>query len=63
MLPAVYQNAPGGFDKLQNFEQGFVDALLARMGMEKSRAAQYRSRHEAFLEAARSRTASRSAEG
>ncbi|WP_345661436.1 hypothetical protein [Streptomyces venetus] len=57
MLPAVYQNAPGGFDKLQRFEQGFVDALLARTGMEKSKAAPYRANHEAFLKAARSRAA------
>ncbi|MGW0860819.1 glycoside hydrolase domain-containing protein [Streptomyces koelreuteriae] len=57
VLPAVYQNAPGGFDKLQRFEQGYVDALLARMGMEKSKAAQYRANHETFLKAARSRAA------
>ncbi|MDQ0405029.1 MULTISPECIES: glycoside hydrolase domain-containing protein [unclassified Streptomyces] len=63
VLPAVYQNAPGGFDKLQNFEQGFVDALLARMGMEKKKAAQYRANHEAFLKAARGRAAARSAKG
>jgi hypothetical protein len=57
VLPAVYQNAPGGFDKLQNFERGFVDALLARMGTEKNKAAQYRANHDAFLKAARSRAA------
>ncbi|EFL33434.1 predicted protein [Streptomyces viridochromogenes DSM 40736] len=47
MLPAVYQNAPGGLDKLQRFEQGFVDALLARMGMEKSKAVRSRAARSA----------------
>ncbi|MGW7075485.1 glycoside hydrolase domain-containing protein [Streptomyces sp. NPDC054866] len=53
VLPAVLQNAPGGHEKLMSFEQGFVDTLLARMGMEKSRAPAYRSSHERFLRSAR----------
>ncbi|TWG02829.1 uncharacterized protein DUF1906 [Streptomyces brevispora] len=32
--PTVLANLPGGFDKLQNFCQGFVDAIVARVGAE-----------------------------
>ena len=55
--PADYQNLPGGGDKLSRFEQGFVDALLARMGMEKRNASAYRANHEKYLKSARSRSA------
>jgi hypothetical protein len=55
--PADYQNLPGGGDKLSKFEQGFVDALLARMGMEKRNASVYRANHEKYLKSARSRSA------
>ncbi|WP_030897588.1 glycoside hydrolase domain-containing protein [Streptomyces sp. NRRL F-5126] len=59
VLPAAYQNVPGGGDKLSDFEQGFVDALLARMGTEKRKAAVYRANHDKYLAAARSRAARR----
>jgi len=32
--PTVLANLPGGFDKLQSFCQGFVDAIIARVGAE-----------------------------
>ncbi|MFF2922509.1 glycoside hydrolase domain-containing protein [Streptomyces celluloflavus] len=56
-FPADYQKLPGGFDKLQRFEQGFVDALLARMGMETSSVATLRANHSKYLKAARARSA------
>ncbi|WP_260635202.1 glycoside hydrolase domain-containing protein [Streptomyces angustmyceticus] len=55
--PADYQNLPGGSEKLSKFEQGFVDALLARMGMERRSLSQYRANHEKYLKAARARSA------
>ncbi|MCW7988172.1 hypothetical protein XF35_23605 [Streptomyces platensis subsp. clarensis] len=55
--PADYQNLPGGSEKLSSFEQGFVDALLARMGMEKRNLSRYRANHEKYLKAARARSA------
>ncbi|GAA1359411.1 glycoside hydrolase domain-containing protein [Streptomyces beijiangensis] len=54
-LPAAYQNLPGGGDKLSNFEQGFVDAVLARMGTETSNQATYQANHAKYLKAARAR--------
>ncbi|WP_031505767.1 glycoside hydrolase domain-containing protein [Streptomyces megasporus] len=59
VLPSDYQLIPGGSEKLRNFEQGFVDALLARMGMESRQISQYRANHEKFLKEARSRAAGR----
>ncbi|MGW5423990.1 glycoside hydrolase domain-containing protein [Streptomyces sp. NPDC003943] len=56
-LPAAYQNLPGGFDKLQRFEQGFVDALLARMGMETRSVTRLKANHEKYLKAAQARSA------
>ncbi|MEU2771238.1 glycoside hydrolase domain-containing protein [Streptomyces diastaticus] len=32
--PALLANEPGGFDKLQDFCQGFADAIVARVGAE-----------------------------
>ncbi|MET7684242.1 hypothetical protein [Streptomyces sp. NPDC005423] len=55
--PSDYQNLPGGGDKLSNFEQGFVDALLARMGTETTKLSLYQANHEKYLQAARSRAA------
>ncbi|MFF0855366.1 glycoside hydrolase domain-containing protein [Streptomyces sp. NPDC003280] len=55
--PSDYQNLPGGGDKLSNFEQGFVDALLARMGTETAKLSLYQANHEKYLKAARSRAA------
>ncbi|WP_329127338.1 DUF1906 domain-containing protein [Streptomyces caniferus] len=55
--PAAYQNLPGGEEKLSGFEQGFVDALLARMGTERRNLTQYRANHEKYLKAARARSA------
>ncbi|MCX3060396.1 glycoside hydrolase domain-containing protein [Streptomyces beihaiensis] len=52
-LPSDYQNLPGGYDKLRNFEQGFVDALLARMGTETRKLSVYKENHERYLRAAR----------
>ncbi|MGW5093195.1 glycoside hydrolase domain-containing protein [Streptomyces nodosus] len=57
MLPADYRNLPGGGDKLSNFEQGFVDALLARIGMETRSLSMYQANHERYLKAARARAA------
>ncbi|GHH84689.1 hypothetical protein GCM10018793_49820 [Streptomyces sulfonofaciens] len=56
-LPADYASLPGGPEKLGSFEQGFVDALLARLGMEKRNASLYRENHEKYLTAARTRSA------
>ncbi|MGW1160303.1 hypothetical protein ACWD5Q_10790 [Streptomyces sp. NPDC002513] len=42
---------------LSDFEQGFVDALLARMGMETSKLSLYQANHEKYLKAARARAA------
>ncbi|MFC1230247.1 MULTISPECIES: glycoside hydrolase domain-containing protein [Streptomyces] len=55
--PADYQNLPGGGEKLSRFEQGFVDALLARIGMEERKTSQYRANHKKYLEASRARSA------
>ncbi len=55
VLPADYQNLPGGYDKLRNFEQGLVDALLARMGTEKQKLSVYQENHARYLKAARAR--------
>ncbi|WAP55691.1 hypothetical protein [Streptomyces sp. S465] len=55
VAPADYQNLPGGGDKLSNFEQGFVDALLARMGTEIANLSLYQANHEKYLKAARAR--------
>ncbi|RNG35351.1 glycoside hydrolase domain-containing protein [Streptomyces botrytidirepellens] len=58
-LPSDYQNIPGGGDKLSRYEQGFVDALQARMGMEQRNAALYKENHAKYLKAARARSARR----
>ncbi|MFF4360303.1 glycoside hydrolase domain-containing protein [Streptomyces sp. NPDC001604] len=58
VLPSDYQNLPGGYDKLRNFEQGFVDALLARMGTEKQKLSVYKENHARYLKAARARARS-----
>ncbi|MFF0832981.1 MULTISPECIES: hypothetical protein [unclassified Streptomyces] len=55
--PSDYQNLPGGCDKLSNFEQGFGNALLARMGTETAKLSLYQANHEKYLKAARSRAA------
>ncbi|MEU8759681.1 glycoside hydrolase domain-containing protein [Streptomyces sp. NPDC048659] len=57
MLPSILQNLPGGGDKLDSFELGFVDAMLARMGMETRSLGTYRANHATYLRAARSRGA------
>ncbi len=49
MLPTVLSNLPGGGAKLDGFEQGFVDALLARIGMETRMAATYRANQQKSL--------------
>ncbi|EST39492.1 hypothetical protein N566_01705 [Streptomycetaceae bacterium MP113-05] len=59
VLPSDYQNVPNGLDNLHRFEQGFVDALLARMGMENERRSQYLKNHDVYLSAARQRSARR----
>ncbi|HEX5740581.1 MAG TPA: hypothetical protein VFY17_03380, partial [Pilimelia sp.] len=59
MLPAVLQNTPGGYDKLSEFEQGFVDTLLARVGMERQAAARYEANHRAYLREAAGRARGR----
>ena len=59
MSPALLQNLPGGFDKLESFEQGFTDAILARTGMETLSASTYRSNHQKYLKAAKARAARR----
>jgi hypothetical protein len=55
LLPSVLQNLPGGADKLSGFEQGFVDALLARMGMETRQAAQLKANQRRYLQEAAER--------
>jgi peptidoglycan hydrolase-like protein with peptidoglycan-binding domain len=55
VLPNDYKLTPGGTDKVDNFCQGFVDALNARRGMESRMATQYRANHEKFLREARVR--------
>ncbi|OKI04843.1 hypothetical protein A6A06_09010 [Streptomyces sp. CB02923] len=62
MLPTVLQNLPGGSAKLDSFEQGFVDAIVRRLGMETRSASVYRANHEKYLRAARSRAALRAQE-
>ncbi|WP_018255279.1 hypothetical protein [Salinispora mooreana] len=49
MLPTALQNLPGGYDKLSDFEQGFVDAILARMGSESRSAASLKANHDDYL--------------
>lgn len=49
VLPNDYKLLPGGEDKVNNFCQGFVDAINARRGMESRMASQYRANHERFL--------------
>ena len=41
LLPSALINLPGGSEKLDGFVQGFVDALVARMGMETRSASTY----------------------
>jgi hypothetical protein len=53
-LPAML-----GSDKLEPFEKGFVDTLLARTGTESRNAATYRKNHETYLRAAKARAAAR----
>ncbi|MFI1864708.1 glycoside hydrolase domain-containing protein [Streptomyces jumonjinensis] len=55
VLPNDYKLLPGGTDKVNNFCQGFVDAINARRGMESRMAATYRSNHARFLREARAR--------
>jgi peptidoglycan hydrolase-like protein with peptidoglycan-binding domain len=55
MLPTILQNLPGGFDKLEGFELGFVDAVLARTGMENRMAATLTANHEKYLRQAAER--------
>ncbi|WP_067510608.1 hypothetical protein [Actinoplanes sp. TFC3] len=55
LLPSVLQNLPGGADKLSGFEQGFVDALLARMGMEARQDAQLKANQRRYLQEAAER--------
>ncbi|MFB8772498.1 glycoside hydrolase domain-containing protein [Streptomyces broussonetiae] len=55
VLPNDYKLTPGGTDKVNNFCQGFVDALNARRGMESRMATQYKTNHERFLRDARAR--------
>ncbi|MFE0171112.1 glycoside hydrolase domain-containing protein [Streptomyces sp. NPDC059002] len=62
MLPSVLQNLPGGADKLDSFEQGFVSAILRRTGMENRLADTYRANHEKYLHAARTRESARARE-
>lgn len=47
--PEVLQNQPGGYDKLSNFEQGFVDAVLTRAKAEDRMAAGPRTNHDNHL--------------
>jgi len=49
MLPEVMANLPEGADKLDDFEQGFVDALLARMGMETRMRSTYQANQRKHL--------------
>lgn len=60
VLPNDYKLTPGGEDKVNNFCQGFVDALNARRGMEDRKADTYRANHEKFLKEARARAQRRS---
>lgn len=55
----MLQNLPGGYEKLAGFEQRFVDALLARTGMEKRMAATYQANHRAYLRAVTQRSTHR----
>lgn len=59
MLPTVLQNLPGGYDKLSDFEQGFVDAVLARVGSESRRAASLKANHDDYLRQSAGRSAPR----
>lgn len=59
VLPAVVLNTPGGGDKLDGFEQGFVDAILARMGMETRASSTYRANQQRYLREAAARAARR----
>lgn len=49
MLPTFLQNQPGGYDKLSDFEQGFVDAILTRVGSENRRVASLKANHDDYL--------------
>ncbi|MDX3853439.1 glycoside hydrolase domain-containing protein [Streptomyces sp. AK02-01A] len=62
MLPSILINTPGGSEKLDSFEQGFVDTILARTGMETRLASTYRANHERYLRESRSRAAARARE-
>ncbi|MFF5105443.1 glycoside hydrolase domain-containing protein [Streptomyces sp. NPDC000134] len=56
-LPNDYALLPGGSDKLAAFEQGFADAIVARIGMESRKAETYKSNQQRYLAAARTRAA------
>lgn len=49
MLPTFLQNQPGGYDKLSDFEQGFVDTILTRVGSENRRVASLKANHDDYL--------------
>jgi len=51
-LPSILLNEPGGGDKLAGFEQGFVDALLTRMGTESRSVSTYKANQQRYLRAA-----------
>ncbi|MBQ1443082.1 MAG: DUF1906 domain-containing protein [Renibacterium sp.] len=56
-----WQIQPGDlpYNKLQEFEQGFTDTLLARTGMESSMTTTYRTNQRTYLDQARSRSTAR----
>lgn len=58
-LPGDYILLPGGGDKFNSFCQGFSDRQLSLIGLENSRAAQYRKNLKAFREQAAKRAADR----
>ncbi|MER5433734.1 glycoside hydrolase domain-containing protein [Streptomyces sp. NPDC002588] len=59
VLPGDYVLLPGGQAKFDEFCQGFTDRQLALIGLENSRAAQYRRNLEAYQEQAAKRAAAR----
>ena len=47
--PPLLADLPGGAEKLDGFEQGFVEALQARIELETRSTSTYRANHQEWL--------------
>lgn len=59
LLPSLLADLPGGAEKLDGFEQGFVEALQARIELETRSTSTYRANHQEWLRQAANRSKQR----